>query len=357
VKILDRYSVKNIFIPYLGTLLTFVSLYFIVDLFSNSDEWIQAKLPLSTVIAYYVNSIPEVFILVGPVALLLATLFGLGTLGKNNELTAMKAGGINLYRAIILPLLLMALFISLFTMFVNEVIVPPATRRVNEITRMRQERNPNLSIYKNIQLYGESGNMFYIKSFDKKRKIMKGIQILKYSPQGFIESRIDAEEAKWSDGHWIVHKGFLKRYDKRGNPLGRSEPIRELHISEIPPDFSSGEKEDSELSFRELQKYINTLEKSGFQPRRELVELYSRVSLPLANLIIILIGIPFALYTRRGGIMVGFGKAIGIGFIYLALFRVGQLLGRGALPPAVGAWLANALFGTVGIILIFKVRK
>ena len=268
----------------------------------------------------------------------------------------MRAGGISPYRSLF-PLLLTALFISFFTMFVNEASVPSATRKTNEIQRMRQEKNPNLSVYKNTQFYGASGNMIYNQSFEKKRKILKEIQILRYSPRGFIESRIDAEKAKWSDNHWVVQKGFRKRYDKRGNPLGKSEPIRELHINETPQDFSAGEKEDSELSFRELKKYIDTLEKSGFQPRRELVELYSRVSLPLSNLIIMLIGIPFALYTRRGGIIIGFGKAIGIGFIYLALFRVGQLLGRGALPPAIGAWLANALFGAVGVVMIFKVRK
>ncbi|MCD5401702.1 LptF/LptG family permease, partial [candidate division NPL-UPA2 bacterium] len=326
MRILDRYLARSLLTAYLGALLTFVSLYLIVDLFANSDEWLRAKMPASMVIDYYLNLIPEVFILIGPVALLLATLFGLGTLAKNNELTAIKASGISLYRTI-LPLLILSFFISLFTLLVNEVKVPPAARRVEEIKRMR--RGKDMFIYRNIQLFGEAGNMFYIQSFDKKRMVMEGLQVLRYSPQGFIESRIDAKEAKWQEGRWVLHQGFQKIYDERGVLIGRSEPLRELDIAETPEDFSAGERRKKELSFRELKEHIRTLEKRGFRPRRELVELHSKLSLPLINFIIILIGIPFALRTRRGGLMAGFGKALGIGFVYLAFFRLGQLLGQG----------------------------
>lgn len=353
MRILDRYLVRNLLAVYLGALLTFVSLYLIVDLFTNSDEWFQAKMPAPMIIDYYLNLIPEVFVLIGPVALLLATLFGLGTLAKNNELTAMKASGISLYRTI-LPLLILSFFISLFTLFVNEVGVPPTARRANELKRMRRGED---ALLQGIQLYGEAGNMFYIRSFDKKEMVMEGLQILRYSPQGFIESRIDAEEAKWQEGRWVLRQGFRKIYDERGNPTGKSEPLGELDIAENPEDFSIGERGERELSFRELKKYVRALEKRGFRPRRELVELHSKPSLPLINLIIVLLGIPFALPTRRGGLMAGFGQALGIGFIYLAFFRLGQLLGQGVLPPLVGAWLANAVFATVGIALIFRARK
>jgi len=356
LRILDRYITRSLLLSYLGALLTFISLYLIVDLFANSDEWLQAKMSLPTVLDYYLNLIPGVFILVGPVALLLATLFGLGTLCRNNELTAMQASGISLYRTL-LPLLLLAFFISLFTMFINEASVPQAARRVNEIQKMRQEKHRGALVYRDIQLFGESGNIFYVKSFNKKEKVLKGIQILKYSSRGLMESRIDAKEAKWSDGRWILSNGFRQKYDERGEPSGKPEPLRELKIAETPEDFSASERKETELDFRELKKRIRTLEKGGVRPRRELVELYSKLSLPLANLIIILIGIPFALHTRRGGLIVGFGKAIGIGFTYLACFRLGQLLGRGTLPPIAGAWLANIIFATVGIILIIRVRK
>lgn len=356
MRTLDRYITRSLLAPYSGALLIFVSLYIIVDLFANSDEWLRARMPLSMVVDYYLNLIPGLFVLVGPMALLLATLFGLGTLGKNNELTAMKAGGISPYR-ILLPLLLLSFLLSLFTMFINEVSVPGAARRTNELKRMRRARHPDSFIYQHVQLDGEAGNIFYIESFDKKKMVLKGLQVLRYSSPGFLESRIDAEEAKWSEGQWILRQGFRKRYDERGNPVGKSEPLRILDIEETPQDFSVGERGGEELSFRELRKRLERLERRGFKPRRELVELHSKASLPLANLIIVLIGIPFALRTRRGGLMTGFGKALGIGLIYLAFFRLGQLLGREVLPPLIGAWLANAVFAAAGMVLIFRARK
>ena len=353
MRILDRYLARSLLTVYLGALLTFISLYLVVDLFTNSDEWLQARMPALLVIDYYLHLIPEVFIIIGPVALLLAVLFGLGTLAKNNELTAIKASGINLYRTI-LPLLILSFFISLFTLFVNEVVVPPAARRTDELKRIRRGE---AKLLRDIQFYGEAGNMFYIRSFDKKEMVLSGVQVLRHSPQGFIELRIDAEEAKWQEGRWVLRQGFRKIYDERGVPTGKSELLQELDIAETPADFSAGERRKRELSFRELRGRIRTLEKRGFRPRRELVELHSKFSLPLMNLIIVLLGIPFALPTRRGGLMAGFGKALGIGFIYLAFFRLGQFLGQGVLPPLAGAWLANIVFATVGIVLIFRARK
>lgn len=361
MRILDRYIARGFLTYYLCALITFVALYLVVDLFTNSDDWIQARIPASTIIGYYLNYVPNIFVVVGPVALLLATLFGLGTLSKNNELTATMASGINLYRTL-LPLFLVAFMVSLVTIFVNEVIVPRTARRVNEIKRMRKERNPDLHIYRDIQRYGRRGNMFYIKSFDKRRSIMKGLQILKYSERGSIELRIDAEEAKWTDGRWHLLNGFLRRYDGKGNIVkdekGREikKSLIELDIPETPEDFSGGEGRSEELSFRVLKEHIETIVRRGFKPRRELVELHSKVSLPLANLVILLTGIPFALRTRRRGIVTEFGKAIGIGFVYLTFFRLGQFLGQVVLLPIVGAWLANVIFATAGIVLTYTRR-
>ncbi len=359
MRILDRYIARGFLTCYLCALLTFVALYLIVDLFTNSDEWIQARMPVSTITRYYLNYVPNVFILVGPVALLLATLFGLGRLSRNNELTAIAASGISLYRTL-LPLLLIAFLVSLVTIFVNELIVPRTVRKANEIKRMRKERNPDLHIYSDIQMCGEEGNMFYIKTFDSRRNTMKGLQILKYSKGGSIELRVDAEEAKWSDGRWRLLNGFLRRYDEKGNVAEEVQPLRELDIPETPEDFLAGPRRSEELSFRELKGHIETLVARGLPRRelgRELVGLHSKVSLPLANLVILLTGIPFALRTRRRGIVAEFGKAIGIGFIYLAFFRLGQFLGQGLLPTVVGAWLANIVFATGGIVLLHKSRR
>lgn len=357
MKILDRYVVRGFLASYLCALITFVALYLIVDLFTNSDEWIQARIPASTITRYYLNCVPNVFIIVGPVALLLATLFGLGTLSKNNELTAMVASGISLYRTV-LPLFFIALLVSLLTIFINEAVVTRTVRRTNEIKRMRKERHPDLHVYRDIQMYGRGGNMFYIKSFDSRKNVMKGLQILKYSKRGSIELRVDAEEAKWSDGRWRLLNGFLRRYNERGNIV--EEPLVELDIPETPEDFLAVEARSEELSFRALKEHIETLVASGLpkrELRRELVDLHSKVSLPLANLVILLTGIPFALHTRRRGIVAEFGKAIGIGFIYLAFFRLGQFLGHGILPTVAGAWLANVIFTSVGLVLVYRTGR
>ena len=92
--------------------------------------------------------------------------------------------------------------------------------------------------------------------------------------------------------------------------------------------------------------------------QKYLVELYLKVSFPLTNLIVVLIGTALAIRVRRGGLAISFGLAVFISFVYYAAIRTGQALGHsGMLPPFLGAWLGNFLFGGLGLELLRRARR
>ena len=125
MRILDRYLVREFVWPLLYCFDAFALLMVVIDLFGTLDEFIDYHARLGTVVHYYLIFFPEMFVLIMPMSLLLGLLFCLSNLGKHNELTAMRAGGISLLR-LSLPLLGIGLVASLSVFAVNELFVPHA---------------------------------------------------------------------------------------------------------------------------------------------------------------------------------------------------------------------------------------
>ena len=117
------------------------------------------------------------------------------------------------------------------------------------------------------------------------------------------------------------------------------------------------EKQVSTMSFRELRDYVSRLESAGFQVRKYLVDLYSKLSFPLVNLVMVLVAIPFALQSPRGGRLFGIGLAIGIMAGYLVVHYIALAFARAdLLPPLIAAWAANIIFTGIGVSLMLRAR-
>jgi lipopolysaccharide export system permease protein len=98
------------------TLTGFVCVILVVDLIENLDRFIDNAIPAKITLKYYIYAIPW-FLNIGlPMSMLISTVFSIGLLAKRNELTAMKATGISLYR-IALPITVIGLIVSFISFF------------------------------------------------------------------------------------------------------------------------------------------------------------------------------------------------------------------------------------------------
>lgn len=112
------------------------------------------------------------------------------------------------------------------------------------------------------------------------------------------------------------------------------------------------------MSYSELVQFIDELKAIGADSRKWVVEKYLKISLPLANFIVVLLGAPLASRKRKGGMGLNFGLSLLISFTYFIIIRVGQVLGHnGSLHPLLAAWLGNLVFLLAGAIALLKVRK
>jgi lipopolysaccharide export system permease protein len=111
------------------------------------------------------------------------------------------------------------------------------------------------------------------------------------------------------------------------------------------------------MSYWELRDYISRLQATGFQVKKYLVELYSKLSFPLVKMIMVLVAIPFSLQSPRGGRLFGVGLAIAIMAGYLVVHYIALAFARAdLLPPLLAAWTANIIFLGLGTSLFLRAR-
>ena len=138
-------------------------------------------------------------------------------------------------------------------------------------------------------------------------------------------------------------------------------PFKEMEFSfpENWESFQTIERQSGELSYAELRTYIQKIQSAGYDATRYLVDLYSKLSYPFLNLIMVLIGIPFALKTgRSGGVAISIGISVMIGFAYGVTFYIFLSFGKsGILSPFLSSWIPTLLFGLAGIFTLMSVRQ
>ena len=170
-------------------------------------------------------------------------------------------------------------------------------------------------------------------------------------------SRLDARRAHWTPAGWELSEGAYREIGPQGQVQTVPFVWTALDLREEIADFTRIQKPVSAMSYRELRDYISQLEAAGFQIRKYLVELYSKLSFPLVNLVMVIVAIPFAIQSPRGGRLFGIGLAIAIMAGYLVVHYVAIAFARAdLLPPLLAAWTANVIFLGIGVSLLLRAR-
>src|SRR5439155_26885227 len=161
----------------------------------------------------------------------------------------------------------------------------------------------------------------------------------------------------WSPAGWDLSEGAFREITSQGQVQTIPFTWTALDLSERMDDFTQIQKPITAMSYRELSEYVTRLEAAGFPVKKYVVDLYSKLSFPLMNVVMVFVAIPFALQTPRGGRLVGIGLAIAIMAAYLVVHYMAVALARAdLLPPLLAAWTANVIFAGIGVSLFIRAR-
>jgi len=355
MKILNRYILSSLLRNLGLSLLVFILLYLTIDFLDRVDNLVNENADLGTSLLYFLLKIPLATSLMLPVAMLVATLFTVGILAKNSEITAMRASGITVM-TIARPILLTGLVVSFFSILVNETAVPYSARRVKEIYNIDIRQKDKSGGYSQSNLWWrDRGDFLSASMFDSRNNSLVALSRFSISDDFEVSRRTDAKRVTWlgPEFRWSMHEVTEFRFDRDRPPEIMRFRSLPLTIGERPDSFYNVETEPDTMSFYALRRFIKKQAANGIQVRGYLADLNEKIAFPFLNFIIVMVVLPFVVRSTRGSsLAAGVIAALVIGFSYYAVHSFSIALGRAEIwPPVLAAWMANILLGIIGIIL------
>ena len=357
---LDRYVLREWLRIFWITVLGFPLLVIVIDLTDKLGTYLSRGLPKGAVALSYLFGVPETVSLVLPAAVLFATVFTIGALGRHSELTAAKASGVSFHR-VARPLYLAAGGAFVLGVIVAE-LAPGASSRKAELLGEKAIRSAAARY--NFVYRGDSGWVYAIRSLEIGPRELLDV-ILEREGTGLEYPTIvmAAQRAVHADTGrargWTLQRGVLRYL------LGPSREVafafdtlhtRTLH--ERPADLLAEPKAPDEMRYAELGRYIDALARSGSDTRKLRVERALKLAIPFTCVIIALFGAPLAVSSPRSGTAWGVAVCLATTFVDLLMFQLSKAVGAGGLLPAtLAAWCPNLLFGAAAVWLLRRTRS
>jgi len=375
MRLLDRYLFRELLTPLafcLGGLLILGNCF---SLFGELDDFQREKLRLLDVIEYTVAITPEFLVMVLPITLLLAMLYTLTNHTRYNEITAMRAAGISLWR-ICAPYFVAGCALSVALFGLNEFVVPRSIEWAEHITT-RYVADPNggntKTIFPNFGFSNaRSHRAWFMSEYRLKTHEMVKPIVSWPLADGSIQI-LHADRASRTNGVWTFYNAAeYSRADAKA-PL---VPMFETNVTALAmPDFDETPRQiQSEIKISSYQSIRNArrtdipladilayLQLHPDKPRKDLNWLYTkfqgRLALPWTCLVVVLVAIPFGVAPGRRNLFVGVAGSIFICFAYFVIQQVSMAVGsHGIMPAWVAAWLPNMAFSAIGLALMVRVR-
>ena len=354
---LDRYVFSEFWKIFTTTALGFPVLIVIIDLTDNLDKYLNRQLPKSQIALSYLYFIPDSMFLVMPAAVLFATVFSIGALTRHSEITAAKASGISFYR-LTRSIYLGAIFAAGLAMALGE-LVPITNGRRAELLEEKKFR-PGSDRY-NFAFAAERGRVYKIGSLNADKGRLEGLEIeRKGKGTDYPTYVLIADEGSYSARRgWALSKGAMHIIpsDTLGDVTFVFDSVYDRSMSETPVELTAIQRAPQELGYRDLSRYISALERSGGDANELRVERALKLAIPITCIIIALFGAPLATSTQRGGAAYGIGISLATTVVFLMLIQLTKAVGgKGLISPEVAAWMPNAVFAVIGMVMLARVR-
>lgn len=350
-KITDRYLYKELLFPFLTANTALVIIGIVDVVFSLIDYLINRGVGIFVVIKLLAYKIPAILVLFMPIATLFAVMIVIIRMIKDDELIVFWTSGIS-YDRILVPIIIFALFVTGFALYLEETLVPWTNYRSNTLVQRVVLKKTIPFIEENVFFKDSDNRYFYIKQINKRQSSMEGIMM--YELGNNFPQVVVADKAEWNGNFWSLYKGHIHRYGDTG--FFEYEAAFDKLKLRVDYDLDSSYqkvKNTKEMSSKEIGKRIKITEKAGLDSKKLRVEYYMKFAMPFSNFVFAVIGIVLIFLLVRspkdvfGVVLSILLSLLSIGFfIFLMAFFRALSIG-GAITPFIGAWAPNFIYITL----------
>ena len=357
MSIIHRHLLATFFRNLSFTMAGALILFTLIDVLDHMGSFVDNDATAWQILRYYSFKAVWIVDTVLPIAMLMATLFTVGTMARYLELTALFASGWSLMK-VTRPLIIISLLMTVFSLAWREYVLPEANVRRNQVWEVEIHGNPNrIRPTQHIALTGSDGRLYYAHKFDPNTGILTGLRILSHEGH-IITERIDAARAEWDGTHWTLIDGTRRIFDGDQETTVTFERLTARDLVVNPKSFYRERIRQEDMNIRQLRDHVQLIRHTGGDPTTALVDIQFNFAFPLVNLIVVLMGILLASGPRKTTVASGFGFTLLVSFVYYLFMNFGRALGHnGTLPPIPAAWAGNVVYAFIFIVMFVRARR
>ncbi len=358
--LLNRYLITQFAKNFLLVASGFIAIYLLIDFLDKFDKFSENGKSLGLALQFFLLNVPFILDQLGPILILLSSVITLGILIHNNELTALKAGGIRL-RRIIDPILLAGVFSTLLFLIMAQWILPTSISTTNRIWYEEVQGKVPLGIHRNNRYYYKGSEGFY--SFEWPNSdtfIFHNFSYSRWNEKYNVSSLISAEWAEWKNNTWILKDGQIQQRREKNTYSTEAFQEWEGPLPESPDHFFIPEYRSAELSITDLFRDILKKDPDN-DTSVKWAHFLGRLSYIFLGLPLLLLGLPIlTLAYKKWGrdLSIAIPTSCIIAFVAWGVWGSLQSFSKaGYLSPLLASTVVHLFFATIGLILLRKQER
>ncbi|PIE03700.1 MAG: hypothetical protein CSA81_01005 [Acidobacteria bacterium] len=361
---IDRYVTRFFIKTYALVQTSVLALILLIEYSQLSSSIKKNQIDTEVVLKCMAFRIPDLVDTTIFFCLLITVLVVFALMSKSQEITAIRAGGGSLQR-VCLPLILLGMFASLSSYYIENLVLPWSNRNYFSLKNMIKHREPTL-FTRDVWIKTGKDELLNFKFFDKPTRTLHDAvtYVIDTKSQG-LTNRKTYQSLKQDPNKGWVNQSDTHEWDfsiKQGNdenmqkifiPKGQIVPVG-LKLS----DLDQKKRRPSEFSIEQLKDYVAYLRARGYNSNQFYTALLAKMAQPALPLIMMLLAMPMGFQFGRRGSFYGLGLGILVGLSFWVCFELSKKLGAsGALPPSIAAWGVICVFSVAAIYRFAKMGQ
>lgn len=351
LKKIDLYIIKKFLGTFFFSIVLILSIAVVFDITEKIDNFYENNAPLKAIIFdYYLNFIPFYAYLFTPLFTFISVIFFTSKMANNTEIVAILASGVS-FRRFLMPYAISALVITIFSFFLGAFVIPRSSEIKLDFENKYVDKFKSENA-RNVQMEIERGTILYIENFDKATNVGYKFSLEKFDNKTLI-SRLTAQQVTWdSTYNWHLNSYVKRKFDGMRETLKKGDSLK-IKIPIEPKELFISSEEAPQMSLIDLRDYLKRQKERGIGSIQAFEdEYYRRYSMPLAAIIMTLIGVTLSSKKIRGGMGLNLGIGLGLSSLYVLFITMSSTFAvSGIMPTMLAVWLPNILFLSVGIYL------
>ncbi len=360
--IIDRYIFKELIPPFTMNMVFFIFIFFMQQILEITNMIVNYQVSILVFFLMLIYSMPYFLVFIIPMSVMMSVLLTFLRFSADNEVVALKASGISIYR-LLPPVLVFSLICALLTGFMSLYGMPWGETAYKQMALKVVQSNFNLGIKERQFNDSFDGVMFYVNKIDLESKSMKDVYIEDQRKKG-ISSTVIAPEGYLFPGDdkysfvLRLYKGNVNQVDldsRSAHSIKFDTYDLQLDLKDALTHSRKRKKKEKEMQLIELITFVKTIKTKSPRYYSMLMEIHKKISIPFACFALAILAVPLGVQSFSTRKSSGLGIGLIAFLVYYLLLSAGLVFGEtGSYPPAIGMWMPNIIMGGLGLFLLIK---